>query len=200
MILSKSYLSQQAERRNITEYGQQKEQIIYENTDLSMRYDSVQKRNIREYDIFLSHSSLDKKLVLTLVNLFNEAGYSVYVDWIEDTQLDRSNVNKNTAKVLRNRMNGSKGLSYVATSNSTNSKWCPSELGYLGGKKNGRCCILPIMESQTFQGQEYLGLYPYLEYAMYSDKSKYEFWVNSQGSDEYTTLRSWLDGNEPYKH
>ena len=47
MILSKSYLSQQAERRNITEYGQQKEQIIYENTDLSMRYDSVQKRNIR---------------------------------------------------------------------------------------------------------------------------------------------------------
>ena len=90
MILSKSYLSQQAERRNITEYGQQKEQIIYENTDLSMRYDSVQKRNIREYDIFLSHSSLDKKLVLTLVNLFNEAGYSVYVDWIEDTQLDRS--------------------------------------------------------------------------------------------------------------
>ena len=96
MILSKSYLSQQAERRNITEYGQQKERIIYENAELSMRYDSVQKRNIKDYDIFLSHSSLDKKLVLTLVSLFNEAGYSVYVDWIEDIQLDRSNVNNST--------------------------------------------------------------------------------------------------------
>ena len=177
-----------------------KERIIYENAELSMRYDSVQKRNIKDYDIFLSHSSLDKKLVLTLVSLFNEAGYSVYVDWIEDTQLDRSNVNKNTAQVLRNRMNGLKGLSYVTTSNSTNSKWCPWELGHFDGKKNGRCCILPIMESQTFQGQEYLGLYPYMQYVQVSGKEKYEFWVYNQGTNKYVILRKWLDGSNPYKH
>jgi hypothetical protein len=200
MILSKSFLTRQAERRNISEYGAKKEQILYENADLSTRYDSVNKRKIKEYDIFLSHSSLDKRLVLTLVDLFNEAGYSVYVDWIEDTQIDRSNVNKNTAQVLQGRMNDSKGLSYVATSNSTNSKWCPWELGYFDGKKRGRCCILPIIESQTFHGQEYLGLYPYLEYAKYSNQNRYEFWVNNQDSEEYITLRGWLDGKEPYKH
>lgn len=90
MILSKSFLMQQAEKRNISEYGTKKNQILFENVELSTRYDSVNNMKVREYDIFLSHSSLDKKLVLTLVDLFNEAGYSVYVDWIEDTQLDRS--------------------------------------------------------------------------------------------------------------
>lgn len=200
MILSKSFLTQQAEKRNISEYGTKREQILYENVELSTRYDSVNNSKIREYDIFLSHSSLDKKLVLTLVDLFNEAGYSVYVDWIEDTQLDRSNVNKDTAQTLRGRMNCSKGLAYVATSNSTNSKWCPWELGYFDGKKNSRCCILPIMESNTFQGQEYLGLYPYIRYSMISGKNKYEFWVYNQGTDEYVILKKWLAGSDPYNH
>lgn len=200
MILSKSFLMQQAEKRNISEYGTKKNQILFENVELSTRYDSVNNMKVREYDIFLSHSSLDKKLVLTLVDLFNEAGYSVYVDWIEDTQLDRSKVNKNTAQVLRNRMNSSKRLAYVATTNATNSKWCPWELGYFDGKKNSRCCILPIMESQNFHGQEYLGLYPYLEYAEYSNKNQYEFWVDNQENDEFATLREWLNGKEPYKH
>ena len=36
------------------------------------------------------------------------------------------------------------------------------------------------MESQNFHGQEYLGLYPYLEYAEYSNKNQYEFWVDNQ--------------------
>ena len=188
MILSKSFLTQQAEKRNISEYGTKREQILYENVELSTRYDSVNNTKIREYDIFLSHSSLDKKLVLTLVDLFNEAGYSVYVDWIEDTQLDRSNVNKDTAQTLRSRMNHSKGLAYVVTSNSTNSKWCPWELGYFDGKKNSRCCILPIMESNTFQGQEYLGLYPYIRYSKIS------------GKNEYVILKKWLDGSNPYNH
>jgi len=48
----------------------------------------------------LSHSSLDKIKVLALVDLFNKAGFSVYVDWIEDTQLDRNNVTVDTAKTL----------------------------------------------------------------------------------------------------
>lgn len=200
MILSKEYLLQQAERRNITEYGAQKEHILYENAELSTHYDAVQGRKIKKYDIFLSHSSLDKKLVYTLIELFNDAGYSVYVDWIEDPQLDRSNVNKNTAQTLRTRMNDSRGLSYVATSNSTNSKWCPWELGYFDGKKNGRCCILPIIESRTFRGQEYLSLYPYIEYALISGSDKYEFWVYNQGTNEYVSLQRWLEGNNPYKH
>ena len=200
MILSKSYLTQQANNRNISEYGNKRQQIINENFELAHRFDSTLNKRVKEYDIFLSHSSLDKRLVLTLVELFNDAGYSVYVDWIEDTQLDRSNVNKDTANVLRNRMNTSKGLAYVATSNATNSKWCPWELGYFDGKKGSRCCILPIMDNTTFRGQEYLGLYPYIEYEKYANKNEYDFWVYNQGTNEYVILRSWLSGNEPYIH
>ena len=128
MILSKRFLSEQAKRRGITEYGQT--EIVNENVRLALKYDVAQEKNIKQYDIFLSHSSLDKKFVYTLVRLFNEVGYSVYVDWMVDTQLDRNNVNKDTAQVLRNRMNNSRGLSYVATANSSTSKWCPWELGY----------------------------------------------------------------------
>ena len=200
MLLSKSYLMQQAEMRNIYEYGEGRQQIINENVELSQRFDSTQQKMKNEYDVFLSHSSLDKRLVLTLVNLFNEAGYSVYVDWIEDTQLDRSNVNKSTASILRNRMNDSKGLSYVATSNSTNSKWCPWELGYFDGKKDSRCCILPVMEGSSFQGQEYLGLYPYIQYNKVYGGDHYDFWIYNQGTDEYIILSSWLSGRNPYRH
>lgn len=196
MLLSKNFLTQEAVKRNIMEYGTKEKQILNENANLSKRYDFAEGK---AYDIFLSHSSLDKKLILTLVNLFNEAGYSVYVDWIEDIQLDRSNVNRITAQVLRDRMTASKGLSYVVTTNSTNSKWCPWELGYFDGKKKGRCCILPIMDSQSFHGQEYLGLYPYLDYE-HNKQNEYEFWVNNQESDEYIKLRDWLEGKNPYKH
>lgn len=64
MILSKSFLTQQAEKRNISEYGTKREQILYENVELSTRYDSVNNTKIREYDIFLTHSSLDKNWFL----------------------------------------------------------------------------------------------------------------------------------------
>lgn len=194
MLLRKSFLLQEAEKRSITEHGMKREHIIYENAEL------FKNNSKKMYDIFLSHSSLDKKLVLTLVELFNDAGYSVYVDWIEDTQLDRSTVNKETAEVLKKRMENSRGLAYVATSNATNSKWCPWELGYFDGNKKSRCCVLPIVESNSFRGQEYLGLYPYISYSKVKGTNKDEFWVYNQGTDEYVKLKNWLDGKDPYNH
>ena len=51
MILSKSFLTQQAEKRNISEYGTKRKQILYENVELSTRYDSV---NLRETPSFVN--------------------------------------------------------------------------------------------------------------------------------------------------
>lgn len=201
MILSQRYLKEQAEIRNISEYqSYRKQQIINENYELAEKYDTTTGKKVKKFDIFLSHSSLDKRLVLTLVELFNKAGYSAYVDWIEDAELDRNNVTKNTAAILKNRMNDSIGLTYIATSNATNSKWCPWELGYFDGKKNSRCSILPVVESNTFVGQEYLGLYPYIEYEKTSGTGKYDFWVYDQGTSKYVILRAWLEGHNPYQH
>ena len=143
-----------------------RERVILEQSEFTSWENRIFNENRRlyyktdQYDLFLSHSYLDKELVYSLVNLFNEAGYSVYVDWMVDTQLDRSKVNANTAAQLRTRMKMCKGLAYVSTTNITQSKWCPWELGYVDGNKNGRCAIIPVLETNTgsFMGQEYLGL------------------------------------------
>lgn len=114
------------------------------------------------FDIFLSHSSSDAELVLGIKKLLEQRGKRVYVDWVDDPELDRSRVTKDTAARLRHRMRQSESLFYVATDNATNSKWMPWELGYFDGLKNDKVRILPVLLSanQRFDGQEYLGLYP----------------------------------------
>lgn len=56
------------------------------------------------YDIFLSHSSKDAEVVLGVKLALEDLGHSVYVDWVEDPQLDRSKATKETARILRERM------------------------------------------------------------------------------------------------
>lgn len=188
------------------EFLRSRPQMLYESVDDRQRRVINENHQLYEattkFDVFLSHSSLDHDEVIILVQLFNKSGYSVYVDWIYDKQLDRSNVTAKTADTLRMRMQQSKGLSYLATSNASQSKWCPWELGYFDGRSKARCCILPVLdyEVSTYKGQEYLGLYPYLQYAKYANSDKYDFWVYAQDSSKYVLLKSWLQGADPCEH
>lgn len=151
------------------------------------------------YDLFISHSFKDKELVIGLYRLFSNANYNVYIDWIEDSTLDRTNVTPSTASIIKNRIMNSTGTSYIATSNSTSSKWCPWELGVADGVK-GKVCILPVMDD-SFKGQEYLGLYPYIEYEKVKGKDEYQFWVYDQTDNrKYVILKDWLSGIKPYLH
>ena len=184
-----------------------RERVYLEHSQFSGRETKILNENRRlysredKYDLFLSHSYSDKELVYSLVELFNETGYSVYVDWKMDTQLNRSMVNADTADLLRTRMKDCRGLAYVSTTNITQSKWCPWELGYVDGCKNGRCAILPIMKSESFNGQEYLGLYPYIDYEKNIENEKYDFWVNDPNDNQkYVALGDWLAGTDPYHY
>ena len=132
-------------------------------------YDRILKEDVLAaarqdtFDIFLSHSIDDAELVLGVKTILEEKfTLKVYVDWVEDPQLDRKQVSKKTAETLRQRMKQSKSLLYLATDNSTTSKWMPWELGYFDGHKPGCIAIFPVLDtaSQSFQGQEYIGLYP----------------------------------------
>lgn len=195
MILTHDFLKNSLQHGIFESYGSNQQQVIYKNNDIFRKHN--------QFDIFLSHSSLDREEVINLVGLFNNCGYSVYVDWMYDAQLDRSNVTEETAEALRTRMLQSTGLAYLATGNSANSKWCPWELGYFDGKsQTSRCCILPVLSYKTdhYTGQEYLGLYPYLVYEQYSNSSDFDFWVCEQGSSKYIVLREWLKNNDPYAH
>ena len=116
------------------------------------------------YDIFLSHSYLDKTDILGVKEFIEGKGHTVYVDWIDDKQLDRSKVDKSTAAQLRAAMKKCACLIYAYSPNITNSRWCPWELGYFDGY-NGSAFVMPIVENQseTYGGTEYVGLYNRIE-------------------------------------
>jgi hypothetical protein len=156
----------------------------------------------KTYDIFLSHSSLDAKEILGLKLLIEELGYSVYVDWIEDKQLDRTNVTKETAAILKERMQNCKCLFFATSNNSPNSVWMPWELGYFDGIKS-MVAIFPILDStaygDSYEGQEYLGLYPYISLTPTKLSDKRVLWVN-ESANTYVLFDKWLKGEKPTKH
>lgn len=117
------------------------------------------------YDVFLSHSFHDAQAILGLHGLLTEQGLRVYVDWIDDPELDRSRVSPSTAARLRERMKSSRSLVYATSQAARNSRWMPWELGYFDGIRDGsRVSILPVEDGVTaFNGEEYLGLYKVIE-------------------------------------
>lgn len=134
-------------------------QIYSENSSSILKRRYINFQSSKTYDIFLSHSFQDADLILGFTKELEKRGYSVYVDWIEDGQLDRSNVNTATANQLKFRMKHCKCLLYISTDNSSFSKWMPWELGYFDGMK-GKIAVVPVVDSDTFKGpykgQEYL--------------------------------------------
>lgn len=115
--------------------------------------------------MFLSHSSRDKPLVLGVKDRLEHEGLQVYVDWIDDADLDRTAVTPENAKRVRGRMKKCLSLLYLATDNASISKWMQWEIGYFDGLGKGTIAILPILDSATddFKGMEFLGLYPVVD-------------------------------------
>jgi hypothetical protein len=118
----------------------------------------------RSFDIFLSHSYSDKELILGVREALEKFRYSVYIDWIDDSGMDRANITKESVLWIKERMKASKCLIYATSSNSSSSKWMPWELGFMDGFKD-KVVILPVSQSYatSYKGHEYLGIYPYLE-------------------------------------
>lgn len=159
-------------------------------------------RSKDKYDVFLSHRYLDAKEVLALKTLIESFGLSVFVDWIENPELDRSRVTKETAAKLREAMERSASLLYAQSGNSQDSKWMPWELGYSDGL-HGRIAIVPVTEQETtsesYVGQEYLGLYPYVSLRTERVSQRELLWVQESGKI-YVAINDWLKGAKPTSH
>ncbi|AFM14196.1 toll/interleukin-1 receptor domain-containing protein [Turneriella parva] len=155
------------------------------------------KNAVKPADIFLSHSSLDATYIYGLKLKFESYGYGVYIDWIDDAQLDRRNVTLATANTIKERMRSAKCLFFAVSSNASNSKWMPWELGFMDGLR-GRAAICPIelsnMTSNDFKGQEYLGVYPYITEEGIKDQNRKTLWVN-RNPKTYVRFSEWLQGN-----
>lgn len=131
-------------------------------------------------------------MILGLRTVLKDLGYRVYVDWVDDPELDRSNVDEETAKRLKLRMSAASSLFYVTTDNAKLSKWMPWECGYFDALKE-KVAIFPIAKEQatTYQGQEYLGLYPYC----LKGKSLFgeDVLRNQKPNKGYTVFDNWVN-------
>lgn len=118
------------------------------------------------FDIFLSHSVRDARVILGVRDWLTSQDLRVYVDWIDDPELDRSAVSHATAARLRMQMVNSRSLIYATSRAAQQSRWMPWELGYFDGRKgNEQVAIMRLDSSSTdrFVGEEYLGLYKQIE-------------------------------------
>ena len=174
---------------------------LYENHLFKMA-NSIHISEHDYYDIFLSHSYNDRVIIPALKAELEKFGYRVYVDWIDDKLLSRDNISKDTAKILQKRMQQSKCLIYATSENSSSSRWMPWELGYFDGIKDKMVGILPIKKhgngfQDNFNGEEYLGLYYYIDKDRISGKNEEALWVKESVS-KYMIFDSWLkNGAKP---
>jgi hypothetical protein len=182
-ILSKSYLKKLPSVAYKSSYDAE---ILLKRSSNNFRYQE-------SYDVFLSHRKLDAREVLALKELIESQGLSVYVDWLENPELDRSNVTPATADHLRAVMDKCRSLLYAISMNSSESKWMPWELGY-SDARHGNVAIVPLSEgdlvSAGYQGQEFLGLYPYIS-ADSLVATRPHLMVNRRGGQP-TSLKSWI--------
>lgn len=145
--------------------GQSARTRVQKSADRILMEDSTAFSASKQYDIFLSHSYDDSEIILGIKKLIEALGLTVYVDWIDDSKLDRSKVTRKTAAVLRERMRNCLSLVYAHSSSSSDSVWMPWEVGYFDGFRPTKIWILPVVaqSDSEFEGQEYLGLYPTID-------------------------------------
>ena len=150
---------------DLVEYANMKSE--YNDTSLELLLSKGTMAQLsQEFDIFLSYSSFDKTEIAGIVTLLENLGYSVYVDFRGDPQLDPNRVNRETAEIIRKRLHNSRTLLFVLSMNARRSAWMPWELGYFDGLKK-RILIFPIERmpvlKKRYKGQEYLNLYDYID-------------------------------------
>jgi hypothetical protein len=145
------------------------------------------------YDIFLSHSSKDAVLVISLASVIEDLGFTVFIDWREAHLVNRDNISKETALILRECMRHCKSFVYTFSENAPASKWMPWELGYFDGI-NGKVAILPIVKTNkaSYLGTEYLGIYEYIQISVDEDWEKCKLLVHSTESN-YLSFENWLN-------
>ena len=126
----------------------------------------------REFDIFLSHSHLDDELVAGVKSVLEFRGYSVFIDWVHNSNYNKekdltSTELREVANYLREYMKRCKWMYYLHTNASSLSRWCPWELGYFDSRSDlyNDVYVVPVVKNKdTFKGQEYLSLYPVIEF------------------------------------
>lgn len=113
------------------EYPNKRYNIPENPEELEYRINNAKEQKIKSYDIFISHSSIDRTFIQKLISFENNQKKNVYCDWISDNDyLKRNLLCEATLNVLKVRLAQSEALLFVESENSLNSVWCKYELNY----------------------------------------------------------------------
>ena len=148
--------------------------------------DAGSKRAGRISSVFLSHSHLDKDLVLPAVTFLKSQGVQVYVDWLDGEMPPR--VSGETARKLKTKIREHDKFIALVTENSKDSHWVPWELGVADGEKGiPKIASFPIRsDDKEFTGNEYFSIYPRIE------NINSNWWVWLADPVKIVALSSWL--------
>lgn len=169
------------------------------NGQRSIFLESVKNASADFYDIFLSHSSKDKEYAIFVRKVLMDLGFTVYMD-LFDPNLDPRTPDKVTGERISDVLNKCKCIFYIHSQNSELSAWCPWELGYGDGSKK-KVVVLEIIDDDDYK-QEFLAVYPYINYLKAKDSDQYHFWVHDRTNKEkYVNLMFYIKNDrEPHLH
>lgn len=118
-------------REFLKEYANETFKVEETPAELEYRINNSKDQKIKEYDFFISHSSIDYNSIQLLIESLNKQGNNIYCDWINDSDyLKRHLAGHQTLNVIKKRLDQSKRMIFVLSSNSIESKWCKYEINY----------------------------------------------------------------------
>jgi hypothetical protein len=177
--------------RHVVEYDKKQKNAFNARSPRAILHEYVTTcSDTKSYDVFLTHSIRDAELVLGVKVLLNRYKYTVYVDWSEDPDVDKSKIAKDIADKLRKRMQCAKSLIYITTENVENFKWMPWQLGYFDGLRE-KVAIMPIKDAilASYHSKEFLSVYPYItrDNALQEDRL-----LINKDSKNHTSIENWF--------
>ena len=140
----------------------------------------------KQQTAFLCHSHQDHELAKGLQVLLKENGWDLYIDW-EDSEMP-SIPNKETANIIKLKIKTTDWFLFLATKNSTQSRWCPWEIGFADiAKGYEKILIIPTEnDSGVWYGNEYLQLYKRMDEGVNNQTGKSGYAVYDAGINSGT--------------
>lgn len=153
--------------------------------------------------IFLSHKHDEKKELDSIISFLKKIDVNIYVDWL-DEGMPKTTSGKTAARIKLKIKENDKFI-FLATEGAINSKWCNWELGFGDSHKFDRnIALFPVRnDGYNFSGNEYLQIYPRIEYidsytvsrkvGGYFDEGYYVISPKIEdGTSYYTKIENWL--------
>lgn len=153
----------------------------------------------RKWSIFLSHKHNELEYLERVRYVLESLNTSVYVDWADPSM--QHPTDRRTAEALKKKIERYDKFIFIASDAAIASKWCNWEIGYGDAHKyeQEKIALFPIkQDDREWKGNEYLQLYPSIEY--FDGTTKYKsgktipegFYVYYHFKNTITPLADWI--------